>query len=161
MNLALCGKNSRVSQLAIYSTVDHVFALDAIVKLYLHSNKSLYCAFIEYKHAFDSIDRVILWQKLLSNNIGGSFLNVVYNLYSQAKSKVKVKNVLSLEFFRRIYVTWVSDRKRISHLFFRHVLNDLQYFMSKKYSGLTYLSDCVKDVLSDHNIELQLRSRLK
>ena len=45
-----------------YSTVDHVFVLNMLIELYSHKKKQLYCAFIDYGKAFDSIDRSLLWQ---------------------------------------------------------------------------------------------------
>ena len=82
-----------------YSTVDHIFALDTIARLYLSKGKKLYCAFIDYKKAFDSVDRVFLWQKLLAQNIGGQFLNVVHNIYQNAKSKIRLNGKISNNFF--------------------------------------------------------------
>ena len=41
-----------------YSTIDHVFVLQNIVELYQPVYKRDYCAFIDYRKAFDSIDFV-------------------------------------------------------------------------------------------------------
>lgn len=51
-----------------YSTTDHIFNLKCLIDLYLFRGKKLYCAFIDYKKAFDSVNRTYLWQKLLANN---------------------------------------------------------------------------------------------
>ena len=39
------------------STVDAIFALQAIIKRSLDSKNRLYCCFVDFKKAFDSIDR--------------------------------------------------------------------------------------------------------
>ena len=52
-----------------YGTYDHIFNLKCLIDLYLHRNKSLYCAFIDYRNALDSINRIALWHKLLQNCI--------------------------------------------------------------------------------------------
>ena len=44
-----------------YSTIDHVFVLHVVIELYKSVYKRIYCAFIDYRKAFDSIDRSILW----------------------------------------------------------------------------------------------------
>ena len=40
-----------------YSTVDHIFVLNYLIDFYLFCKKRLYASFIEYKKAFDSIQR--------------------------------------------------------------------------------------------------------
>ena len=47
-----------------YSTSDHIFTLKSLIDIYLHKNKCLYCAFTDYKKAFDSVDRTALWLKI-------------------------------------------------------------------------------------------------
>ena len=49
----------------------------------------LYCAVIDYKKAFDLVDRSSLWSKLISCGINGNVLKVIYNMLENAKSCVK------------------------------------------------------------------------
>ena len=49
-----------------FSTLDHIFVLHSLIDLYLKSKKRVYCALIDYKKAFDLIDRVSLWAKLIA-----------------------------------------------------------------------------------------------
>ena len=81
-----------------YSTIDHVFVLHIIIELYKSVHKRVYCAFVDYRKAFDSINRPLLWQKLLSYGIKGKMLNVITNMYSKAKSCIQSGNLLS-EYF--------------------------------------------------------------
>ena len=62
-----------------YGTIDHIFNLKCLIDLYLFRRKKLYCAFIDYRKAFDSVDRILLWQKLLRTSIDGNMLDVSYN----------------------------------------------------------------------------------
>ena len=71
-----------------YSTLDHIFVLHSVIDLYLFKKKRLYCAFVDYRKAFDLVDRCSLWQKLIANGINGKIVTVLYNLYSHAKSSV-------------------------------------------------------------------------
>ena len=50
-----------------YSTIDHAFVLHLVIELYQSVQKRVFCAFIDYRKAFGSIDRLLLWQKLLSS----------------------------------------------------------------------------------------------
>ena len=78
-----------------YSTIDHIFVLQLIIELYQHVHKRVYCDFIDYRKTFDSINRPLLWQKVLSYNINGKLFNVVKNMYNKAKSCVKIGNLYS------------------------------------------------------------------
>ena len=60
-----------------YNTIDHIFVLQFIIELYQSVHKRVYCDFIDYRKAFDSINRPLLWQKFLSYNINGKLFNVV------------------------------------------------------------------------------------
>ena len=73
-----------------HSTIDHVFVLKTLIDLYLNKRKRIYCCFIDYKKAFDNVSRVSLWTKMLSLNINGQILNVIKNLYSNAKCYIKM-----------------------------------------------------------------------
>ncbi len=44
-----------------YSTLDHVFTLDGIIDLYITKKTKLYCAFVDYRKAFDTVDRSHLY----------------------------------------------------------------------------------------------------
>ena len=51
------------------STTDCVFLLHVIISKVLNSSGKLYCAFIDYEKCFDKVDRSLLWQKLLKENV--------------------------------------------------------------------------------------------
>ena len=39
-----------------YSTIDHAFVLHLVIELYQSVRKRVFCVFIDYRKAFDSID---------------------------------------------------------------------------------------------------------
>ena len=71
-----------------HSTLDHIFTLHSLLELYLFGRERVYCAFIDYRKAFDIVDRTSLWNKLLLSEINGNFFKVINNIYTQAKSCV-------------------------------------------------------------------------
>ena len=71
-----------------HSTLDHIFVLHSLIDLYLSKRERVYCAFIDYKKAFDLVDRSSLWGKLLKNNVDGNFFRLINHMYKQAKSCV-------------------------------------------------------------------------
>ena len=46
-----------------YSTTDQIFTLKCIVELFLCQGRRLFCTFVDYSKAFDSINRATLWKK--------------------------------------------------------------------------------------------------
>ena len=72
-----------------YSTVDAVFALHSIISDFLSRKKKLYCCFVDYQKAFDSIDHLKPWRRLVKHGVRGKLLNVIKSMYSQIRSCVK------------------------------------------------------------------------
>ena len=59
-----------------YSTMDYIFELYALTEIAKTQEKKLFCSFIDFSKAFDSVWRVGLWKKLLANNTNGFFLGL-------------------------------------------------------------------------------------
>ena len=84
--------------------------------------KRLYICFVDLKKAFDSVWREGLLYKLLSTGIGGSFFNIIQNMYSKCKFHVKLDDGLTHEFETNI---GVKQGYVISPTLFNIFLNDL------------------------------------
>ena len=133
-----------------YSTIDHVFVLKSIVDFYLQKRKRLYCAFIDYRKAFDLIDRKSLWYKLIKIGVNGKILNVVRNLYQNAKSCISSNGEVSDFFTCNV---GVRQGENLSPLLFAVYLNDFQEHMSKFYPGLKTLNEDINSTLQGEDIE--------
>lgn len=81
-----------------YSTVDHIFTLLSIVQKQLRNHRKLYVAFIDFKKAFDLVDRNKLWSVLKKNGIGGRMYQAIKSMYAVVKAKVKVGGDLTDSF---------------------------------------------------------------
>ena len=79
-----------------YSVQDSLFVMHSLISLYLSSGKKLFCDFVDFKKAFDTVWRIGLWQKLIKNKIGGKMFRVILNFYSDIKSCVKNGDLQSL-----------------------------------------------------------------
>ncbi len=55
-----------------YSTLDHVYTIDSLIKLSFKRQAKLFCFFIDFKAAFDSINHKALFYKLALLVIGGN-----------------------------------------------------------------------------------------
>ena len=112
-----------------YSTSDHIFALHSIFELLRLKQKKLYCAFVDFSKAFDSVWRVGLWNKLLENEINGKFFNVIYNLYQNIKSCISLNGNRSLPFESFI---GLRQGENLSPALFSIFLNDLELYLQNK-----------------------------
>ena len=80
-----------------HSTIDHVFTLHAaIVKnVYGGGRGKLYAAFIDFKKAFDSVDRACLWKILQKIGVSSKLIKMFKAVYSQVHGCVKWNSVFS------------------------------------------------------------------
>ena len=117
-----------------YSTLDHIFSLNCIIDLLLCQRKRLYCVFVDYKKAFDMVDRSSLWSKVLKLNIEGKVLTVIKNMYDRAKSCIKHNGKLSDFFACNV---GVRQGENLSPLLFSIYLNDLQEHFTENCRGVT------------------------
>lgn len=109
-----------------FSTVDNIFVLYAIISLYFSFGKQLFCAFVDFKSAFDTVWRLGLWQKLQRANVQGKVFRVIYNMYQNVKTCVR-KNEDCSGFFN--CDVGVKQGENLSPFLFSLFLNDLESFL--------------------------------
>ena len=80
-----------------YSTTDTCFTLYSLIGR-IKSKQKIYCAFVDFSTAFDSINRQILFTKLIEYGISSKMLNIITALYSNITSCVKLKSSITDEF---------------------------------------------------------------
>ena len=69
----------------VKSTVDCIFTFYSIIAKTLGSKEKLYCVFIDYKKAFDKVDRSFLWQKLILEKVSSKLVKTLNAMYSVVK----------------------------------------------------------------------------
>ena len=109
---------------------------------------------MDYKKAFDSVNRSYLWQKLLSNNLDGKMFKIIQSMYANAKSCVRLGHLKSSTFSSN---AGVRQGENLSPVLFSLFLNDLIEFISLAYDGLTNVSDMANRLLSDDDIEVYFK----
>eukprot|EP00745_Piridium_sociabile_P018415 TRINITY_DN27645_c0_g1_i5.p2 TRINITY_DN27645_c0_g1~~TRINITY_DN27645_c0_g1_i5.p2 ORF type:complete len:200 (+),score=0.63 TRINITY_DN27645_c0_g1_i5:33-632(+) len=74
-----------------YSTTDHIFTLISMIRKTVHNRRrgKLYVAFIDYKKAFDTVDRDRLWQVLHKLQTSTKMLKLLKSMYASVKSCVR------------------------------------------------------------------------
>jgi len=59
------------------STVDHIFTLRQTMEKYYKFDKDLYMIFVDYKQAYDSVNRKELWKAMVLFGISQKYVNLV------------------------------------------------------------------------------------
>ena len=80
------------------STVDHIFTLNALIEKQFSRNMKLYVAFIDFKKAYDTVDRSVLYLALYRSGIKGKMLNLIKSIYETVQACVRGSNRMT-EYF--------------------------------------------------------------
>ena len=104
------------------STVDCVFIFHAIISKILNNKEKLYCCFVDYQKAFDSVNKAFLWQKLLRDGCSKTMLKALYSMYQSVKSCIRFKHKCT-DFFD--IHTGVKQGDPLSPVLFVFFINDM------------------------------------
>jgi hypothetical protein len=101
------------------STVDAIFIIQGIISNILQNKFKLYSAFVDFRKAFDKLNRRILIYKLLRNGLSTKFVAMVKSIYSSVRLRVKAGGVLSDA------LLVVKQGEPLSPLLFLFFINDI------------------------------------
>ena len=122
-----------------YSTIDSIFVIHILFELLRKKKKKMFCAFIDFAKAFDTVWRSGLWSKLIEYSVNGKMYDTIVNMYSNIKSRVSHNSEFSDFFPCNI---GVRQGENLSPILFSIYLNDLEAFLgSKNVDGLSTLTD--------------------
>ena len=77
------------------STVDQLFTLRQVAEKHLEKNKSLFCCYIDYEKAFDSIWQEGLWKAMKFFGYSNKCICLLQALYKTSSSAVRVNGELT------------------------------------------------------------------
>jgi len=72
-----------------YSTVDHLFTFSQLREKSEEYQLSLWCAAIDFKKAFDTIDHNALWEALVHQNVPPMYVRLLQQLYQDQSGRVR------------------------------------------------------------------------
>ena len=73
-------------------TADHNFLLRTLVEKSKMNKKKLYVAFIDFKKAYDTVDRHLLFERLRKIGINGQFYRNIVSMYKNTNYSIKLKD---------------------------------------------------------------------
>lgn len=130
--------------------VDNIFTLSSIINIRLMKGEKLYTAVIDFKSAFFEVEHDLMWEKLFAMGITAKFIRTLKNLYSQARTRIKVGDSL--------FTPFVSVSKGVlqgdsaSAVLFILFLNDLEEYLIQHGSrgvNINHLHDIVSLLYCD------------
>ena len=109
------------------STTHHLFALRHMVDWHRHTGHPLYLAFVDFRKAYDSVDRHLLWVKLEHLGVRGRFLAALQSLYADDSAYVSLDGCRSARFGSESGVKQGCPLSpTLFSLFFDHIADYLQ-----------------------------------
>ena len=113
------------------SCIDHIYVLVTILRNRKEQGKDTFLAFIDFKKAFDTVERNLLFFKLAAIGINGKIYKAIASLYSNPMSRVVLEG-FETEYFR--CPIGVKQGDSLSPTLFSIFVNDLA--MDIKDAGL-------------------------
>ena len=134
-----------------YSTLDNIYILKTITDFYLSKKKRLFVAFVDFRKAYDNLNRSALWYKMIKNGIKGNFLRVIFNMYDNASSSVNSNGFLSERFMSSI---GVKQGDNISSVLFTIFLYDIKHYITAQCQGLQTLNKHIAETQHNNTYEV-------
>ena len=86
-------RNEEVSRVGILGAICVVLLLHEVVIVLLNvATSRLFCCFVDFQIAFDSVWREGLLLKLIHNKIGGLFYHLISDMYLKSQCAIKYGN---------------------------------------------------------------------
>ena len=110
-------------------TIDAAFILKHVIDRYGVDRKPVFAAFIDFKKAYDRVDRGLLWRCLQSMGLHGACLETLKLMYHDVRLRVRIGGKLGPEFKSTV---GVKQGDPISPLLFGLFIDRFEQFLAEK-----------------------------
>ena len=115
------------------SCLDHIYVLSTVVRNRKAMGQNTFCAFIDFRKAFDWVNRDLLLYKLSTTfNVHGNLFNTLSTIYSSSNSQLRLNSHLTSSFN---VTSGVRQGDAMSPILFSIFLNDLATGIKDKNCG--------------------------
>jgi len=100
--------------------------LHATIQKSFATNKKLWCTFLDYERAFDTVNRDGLWAKLISTGFSCKTVNMITAIYAKGQPCVKLSynNIVSISDFFEVTIG-LKQCEPLSPILFILFINDI------------------------------------
>ena len=120
------------------STIDCVFILQSIINKVLNNKQKLYCAFVDFRKAFDQVYRNGIWYKLFLSGSSSKMISMLRKIYEKVKSCVKVNGSYTQYFDSYM---GVKQGEPLSPLLFIFFINDMSKYLYEDSADLVSINE--------------------
>ena len=144
------------------STTDCVFVLDTAIKSQQLKREPIYLCFVDFTKAFDYINRLALYHKLINQNIGDQLLRIIMSMYDKSSARVCHSGLMGNAFDSQC---GVLQGGILSPKLFNEYLSDLPNYLNETHgiaidnvtlTHIAYADDIVLLANSSENLQLSM-----
>ena len=121
------------------SCLHHIFVLQTLVKNEcLVRGKQIFSIFVDFRKAFDYVDRQLMYHRLKEANVNGPFLELIIQMYTNTVNVVKVNELFTDEIENNI---GVKQGDNLSPGIFSQFINGLITKLKESHIGVNFSGD--------------------
>ena len=121
------------------SCLHHIFVLQTLVKNEcLVRGKQIFSIFVDFRKAFDYVDRQLMYHRLKEANVNGPFLDLIIQMYTNTVNVVKVNELFTDEIEINI---GVKQGDNLSPGIFSQFINGLITKLKESHIGVNFSGD--------------------
>ena len=149
-----------------YRCSDHLLVLRTLIEQQRERKAPLYTCFVDFRKAYDSVPRDLLWQKLAGLGVQGWFLDSIKALYGSVPMAVKTSEGLSTPFecvmgvkqgcplSPTLFGMYLDDLEQVFRV--HHHMLDLPGLPVQRVPALLYADDLALVATSPEGLQAQL-----
>ena len=112
----------------LFRTADHIYVLKTIVNIKISKGEKLYAAFIDFRKAYDTVNRQKLLDSLQIIGVGSKFAENIKAIYEKVQYTIKVKGKLMDPILSNL---GLKQGCPLSPLLFNLYINDIAKYLNR------------------------------